>query len=208
MSIKIYQDALDTLCQQVDNFGTYQPLCVTCKQNPTGVYQSLCDQHASESGFRIGISTIPNAGMGLFTLHDLEKGDLIGVYGGIVQTKTAGDYCLDLHRDAIVRVRDEQSIFELDNSNVYTIDAADTKRSTYVRYINDARNKKQTNVAFAWFEFASADSTVMIKLPVVIAQRSISTGKELFIDYGLHYWSAIPPRAGQSCDVNLPKCPT
>jgi hypothetical protein len=147
-------------------------------------------QSGSDNDFIVKQSTIPNAGLGLFTNIPLEEGDFIGLYVGEVLTFTeyhqrypctkAGIYCLDVMIDCVLA-----GDYEGKNHSAFVIDAINPDQSGIVRYINDARDTAKNNVTIKWIN-SSPNTT--FKFPVVLAKRKIIKDEELFLDYGIEYW--------------------
>lgn len=63
----------------------------------------------------VAVSTIPGAGLGLFSVKHYEKSDIICIYGGeYIQSGKGGQYVLELTNSLSVDARDEQSFHHRD----------------------------------------------------------------------------------------------
>ncbi len=171
--------------------GEYDPrFCVgesvsvaTTKNNikqKYNVLQNIRDQHAQLSPSEsdkvfIDRSLAKNLRhqYGLFAKTDIQNGDLIGYYKGIIVAN--GDNSMSSSR------------YECKYNNLYKIDAADFL-SCYARFINCS--ELSPNVKFV--PDNTIDQTDTHKISTtgmrVIATKFISKGQELFIAYGLDYW--------------------
>lgn len=117
-------------------------------------------------------SSLPNAGMGLFTKINLNKGDIVTEYKG--------------RRCTWKQVEDDVDngyIYHIDDENV--IDAKKVMKS-FGRYANDAlglmRIKGITNNA----EYVEENNRVYI-----VAKRNLKPGDEVFVPYGRLYWKQV-----------------
>lgn len=121
----------------------------------------------------IAESTIPGAGMGLFTRVAIPKGTRIVEYKGKISTWSEVD-SQDGLNPYIYYVSDE-----------HVIDAAKRTKSL-ARYINDARGFKKikglTNNAY-YIE----DGTRVF----VDAYKDIPAGAEILVSYGKEYWDVL-----------------
>ncbi|CAM9585632.1 unnamed protein product [Discosporangium mesarthrocarpum] len=125
----------------------------------------------SPQGLEVKISTIPSAGMGLFTLESVGKGDVICEY--------TGDHLVT--RDAI-RKTNKSFLMRL-GPQVY-VDAMN-HQEVLARYINDCRNSRFYNAKF--------EKIPEQKKALVVATRRIRGGEEIFADYGRWYWLSSEP---------------
>lgn len=118
-------------------------------------------------------STIPNAGMGLFTKKAIAKGTRIIEYTG--------------KRTKWKEVKDEHGkngyIFYINRNNV--IDALRSKKS-YARYANDARGLVRIKGLLN-----NSDYVVDGLKAFIEAKRDIPAGGEILVDYGKDYWKVI-----------------
>ena len=117
--------------------------------------------------FVVRRSTIPGAGLGLFTNRSLRKDDRIMEYGGSLEKirlrKTTHDctgYCFEI------------------TDRIHLNGSAPS--SGLARYINDARGRRNNLIS------ALCGTRVLL-----YALRDIRKGDELFLDYGKTYWDPI-----------------
>ncbi|RHY32860.1 hypothetical protein DYB32_002171 [Aphanomyces invadans] len=122
----------------------------------------------SDDGLVVKASLLPNAGLGLFATKTFYEGDIVCVYTGHV-LPTA---------DAL-KVPDKSYLMRL-GGGVY-IDARE-RFDVKARYVNDCRSRGVHNVKF--------DKVPDRKHALVRATRTISTGDEVYVDYGTWYWLA------------------
>ncbi len=121
---------------------------------------------------RIKVSTIPNAGKGLFTKIDITKGTIITEYKGRRRTWK------EVEDDV-----DNGYIYHIDDDNV--IDAKTNLRS-FGRYANDAAGLKKVRGITNNAEYVELDNKVFIR-----AKKDISAGCEIFVAYGKLYWQQV-----------------
>ena len=118
-------------------------------------------------------STIPDAGMGLFTKKAISKGTRIIEYTG--------------KRSKWKEVKDEDGkngyIFYINRNNV--IDALRTKKA-YARYANDARGLVRIKGLLN-----NADYVVDGLKAYIESKKDIPAGAEILVDYGKDYWKVI-----------------
>src|SRR5688572_11090877 len=118
-------------------------------------------------------STIPNAGMGLFTKKAINKGTRIIEYTG--------------KRSKWKEVKDEDGkngyIFYINRNNV--IDALRTKKA-YARYANDARALVRIKGLLN-----NSDYVVDGLKAYIESKKDIPAGAEILVDYGKDYWKVI-----------------
>jgi len=132
------------------------------------------------------ISTIPNAGFGLFTTVNIPKSFLFAEYTGRVVTdhdlqRRYGHYTAPY----AVCVRNSNG------SISHHIDAANPAHSSLARYANDARSKRSNNA-----EFEQHKDRVFLK-----ATRDILANEEILVSYG-PYWGNSLAEAEQKL-INL-----
>lgn len=153
-----------------------------CK-NLLGLYAEYCELHTMMVyNVFIGKSKIKGAGNGLYTgPYGFKKGDIIGQYSfpwNAVKLKTIENRCTNDNCMSYVFCGDE---ITHDKDNPQCWDGLDI-RSTIMRNINDAHNSAFRNNAF--FD--------VIKGHVyVIASRTIKPMREIYVNYGRHYWQDI-----------------
>jgi len=112
-------------------------------------------------------STIPNAGMGVFTDIFLPAGSAMGPYGGVMfvgdDSKATHDYSWEIE---VPR-----------SAKPMTVDAGDPKRSNYMRWINCARYKEEQNMICLQYH----------KRIYYIVYKPVYPGQELMVWYGDAY---------------------
>jgi len=114
-------------------------------------------------------STIPNADKGLFANKSIKKGDTVAQYIGVYVPMHFID--LDYYNsDYLLQFPQE----------LMCIDASD-KLSCYGRYVNDSLSRKQINVKITK---DMADDGAKL-----IAIRDIKKKEEIFMSYGIEYWT-------------------
>src|SRR5215203_4406447 len=118
-------------------------------------------------------STLPGAGMGLYTRKAIAKGIRIVEYKG--------------KKSAWNDVKDEDGkngyIFYINRNNV--IDALPHK-SALARYANDARGMVKIKGILN-----NADYIVDKNKAYIESKKDIAAGSEIFVDYGKDYWKVI-----------------
>lgn len=134
---------------------------------------NLCPQHLlTDMGLSIRPSTIPGAGLGLFTEVPRARHEFISDYTGDLMyddTDTIHEYAVGISGDWI-------------------IDAARTNTAP-ARYINDPRMPGKINTRFV-HNYANATEPERIR---VITTKAISrVPAELFLAYGRLYWHGVP----------------
>jgi SET domain-containing protein len=118
-------------------------------------------------------STIPNAGMGLFTKKFIPKGTHIVEYKGRISTWK--------------EVKDEDGknayIFYVNRNHV--IDGKPYKKA-FARYANDARGLVKIKGVTNNCDYVTQGTTAIIE-----SKKDIPAGAEIFVDYGKDYWKVI-----------------
>ena len=114
--------------------------------------------------FKLGKSTIPQAGLGAFAIRDIPKGTLIVQYKGKLISKELSDKIAEKHKK-----KGELWIFTLNEK--YDIDGS--RGGNEARYINN--DTENPNCEATNYD----DEEVWIE-----ATRDIKKGEELFYDYG------------------------
>ncbi len=142
-----------------------------CEKERCDLYIRYCDEHGYLTGFRVGPSTIEGAGMGLFTINELDAGDFVGVYSGEVVEQT----------EAKTR-QNQDYMFNVPSSEL-VIDSVDPYKSGLTRYVNDATTTQNNNLKWSFLKINSKT-----KIPVFLTKHKINAGSELFISYGKQYW--------------------
>lgn len=139
----------------------------TCK------YAKYCYQHTrSLKKLEVRRSNIPEAGLGLFTLRDIKKGQVITPYGGVLVSPREYDA--------------SDSVYGIEFNKNQILDGASTQ-SSLGRYANSCRagniKKKQCKGQNARLSANKAKKTASVK-----ATRNIKAGEEIFVSYGRSYW--------------------
>ena len=131
------------------------------------------NRRKDSSMVRVGKSTIPKAGLGLFADRDITEGERIrgATYGGRIMNFNEAkkipmkekDYVMALHLNVHVDAKEHYGYM--------------------ARYINDTyKTEKSRNCKFLKMSVENRAS--------VIAMRDIERGEELFAEYGSGYWRA------------------
>ena len=134
---------------------------------------SMCPQHLRRRlGLEVKESTIPHAGLGLFTTKDRKKGENICTYSGKIILEMS-DSDSETEREPYI------GRYVLQVQNNILIDAARTDSEG--RYINSARGtRKKNNVQAVWDRKK--------KIANIRARQKIKAGEELLMGYGSAYW--------------------
>lgn len=118
-------------------------------------------------------STIPNAGMGLFTKKFIPKRTAVVEYKGRISTWK--------------EVKDEDGknayIFYVNRNHV--IDGKPYKKA-FARYSNDARGLVKIKGIVNNCEYVIKGLSAIVE-----TKRDIPAGSEIFVDYGKDYWKVI-----------------
>jgi len=129
---------------------------------------ALLEKHLS-----VKESTIPDAGMGLYTSVAIPKGTQIVEYKGKITTWKEVQ-----HNEGT-----NGYIFFVNRNHV--IDARRTK-SALARYANDARGLKRVKGLLNNCVYETVKGKVYIK-----SVKDIPAGAEILVDYGKDYWDAV-----------------
>ena len=123
----------------------------------------------TESDFEVRPSPVPGAGVGLFSLVNIEPGDTIGYYTGKVIT--------DKQADSKPYVHSLYLLYICKNHWLY----GEGKWANYTRFINHDGEHPNAEliVSTRW------------KTARFHALRRIRPGHEIFFDYGPEYWEAL-----------------
>ena len=133
-----------------------------------------------EKQLEIKESSIPGAGLGLFTKEFIKKGSRIVEYKGRIRTwKEVEDHY------------DNFYIFFVTEDHVI-----DSKRykSSFARYINDAQGFRKIKGLINNAEFVKDGLRVYVD-----AKKDIAAGSEIFVGYGKEYWQVL--RKNQKIDT-------
>lgn len=121
----------------------------------------------------IKTSSIPNAGLGLFTTIDIHKDAYIVEYTGIISSWDDAD-----HQNG-----DNLYLFYITEDHV--IDGSKSK-DCKARYANDARGLTRVEKLRNNSTFIEDDKRIFIQ-----ATRNIRAGSEILVNYGPDYWKTI-----------------
>jgi uncharacterized protein len=125
-----------------------------------------------EKHLEVKPSTIPGAGMGLFTNIEIEKGTWIVEYKGRITTWKEVEY-------------DSTNMYLYTVNPKHVIDARRTKKSL-ARYANDAKGLTRIKGIVNNCVYVNDGLRVYIE-----AIKRIPAGSELLVDYGKAYWDVI-----------------
>lgn len=117
-------------------------------------------------------SQIPNAGKGLFTAIDINKGEIISVFKGEILTD----------RQIDIRVKNNKDRYFIQMLDGTIMDSMNVK--CFAKYANDAKGSLDSSLKNNSRIAVSDDDEVCI-----IATRNIKAGEEIFCGYGKGYWN-------------------
>jgi uncharacterized protein len=131
---------------------------------------------------KVKVSSLPNSGKGLFTTHDIKKGDLVCEYEGemITWAEATRRNTLDVKKGGYFYFINDKKV----------IDAFATK-NTFGRYANDAAGLSRVEGFRNNCVYLEKGSRVFIK-----ATRNIPAGSEIFVSYGKAYWNVMKKELG------------
>ena len=115
-------------------------------------------------------SQIENAGMGLFTAVDINKGEIIATFHGEVLT--------DEEAEERVESGDDQYFMELPSGEILDCKFTDG----FAKYANDAEGVPTNFKNNSYIGIDDDDNVVLI------AKRNIKADEEIFTGYGKAYW--------------------
>lgn len=127
--------------------------------------------------------TDTSAGLGLFALEGIPKGEFLGMYRGVVTTPR-----LALNPRSCFKYE----LFQPSETNKYTgkngliIDAGQIYKDNVVKFANDCHTLKDALCYNARFETLGNDHGVLI--PVIKATHNIAPGTEIFVSYSRAFW--------------------
>eukprot|EP00804_Cyclotella_cryptica_P025082 CCRYP_016537-RA/>CCRYP_016537-RA protein AED:0.11 eAED:0.11 QI:0/-1/0/1/-1/1/1/0/376 len=130
-----------------------------------------------ENHLKVDISTIKDAGNGLYTTVQIPKGDVVCHYSGYRHDYQSQKRLKD--RTYLLKLQNGWPKFDRRNDGF--VDALLCK-DVLARYINDPREEERCNVKFEHIQQPD-----VWHCPVV-ALRDIAPGEELFVSYGPRYW--------------------
>lgn len=117
-------------------------------------------------------SQIPNAGKGLFTAIDINKGEIISVFKGEILTE----------RQIEIRVKNNKDRYFIQMLDGTIMDSMNVK--CFAKYANDAKGSLDSALKNNSRIAVSDNDEVCI-----IATRNIKAGEEIFCGYGKGYWN-------------------
>jgi uncharacterized protein len=122
-------------------------------------------------------STIPGAGMGLFTDIDIKKGEIVTEYCG---EKITWKECEK--RNEAMDGLNSYYLYISKNNCIDALHALDT----FGRYANDA-------VGFVRVagKKNNCEYHIIKKKPYIVAKKNIKAGEEIFVSYGKEYWEVM-----------------
>jgi uncharacterized protein len=139
----------------------------------TVVYPKMCYQHFQAiHGLKIAQSTIPNAGLGLFTTRTIKPHTKIADYTGVIMTNT--------------EYRSGSSNYGITYDENHVLDSQNTQ-SGIARYANDCRKTDQQS-GFCCCNNAEIVQTKDNNIILESKDSVIATGHEIFTSYGITYW--------------------
>lgn len=128
---------------------------------------------AAESDYLyLKTSQIPNAGKGLFTAIDINKGEIISVFKGEILTD----------RQIDIRVKNNKDRYFIQMLDGTIMDSMNVK--CFAKYANDAKGSLDSALKNNSRIAVSDDDEVCI-----IATRNIKADEEIFCGYGKEYWN-------------------
>jgi uncharacterized protein len=141
-----------------------------CKKRTT-IYPHHCWRHTIEKvGMYLKPSTIPGAGLGLFTTHDIPTDTPVTNYIG--ERLSAQEY------------EERDNGYGLVGHDGVVVDASSTQ-SCIARYANDCRainiERDGLNGNNSHFDCVGGELWI-------VSTKHIKANEEIFVDYGLGYW--------------------
>lgn len=161
----------DLMAKEEDDICELSRRCLMVRQEMNAQLPRLVDPR--DSDLYADLSTIPNAGLGLFFRpligqEPLPANETICYYYGHIHDYHSAKSLKD--RSYLMSVQADQLV---DPGPLPHVKA---------RYINDPLNEKKVNCRYVPAEFKSA----------VVTTRMVYPGEELFVSYGDAYWSVSP----------------
>ena len=134
---------------------------------------------------KVKLSTIPDAGYGLFATRELQADERVAVYGGVMkrcdEEPPSGDYVY-MFPEAFLEGRlTEKQIVALGWRGTYRDPQTTWKPEHMGRWINHSQESRNV---FADIEGKDEDGGWVLAF---FAMRTIEVGEELFFDYGPLY---------------------
>ena len=149
---------------------------------------SLGPLPAVSVGDGIELANVPGKGIGAFATRDLPAGMFLGCYSGKLMSAEAA-------ADAARRGETSGAYFARMQGvpgSPLVIDSEDASTSTWPRYINHSRRRKnclslelQYRVSLGGLELGALPLGLYVK-----TSRPIAAGEELLMDYGDEYWTS------------------
>lgn len=147
-----------------------------CKRN-TCKYADMCWQHTRiTKGLEVKRSTVPGAGLGLFTTRDIprtRRGVDVGIYKGNDISKTEydasdGQYGIQINPTTVRDARSTQSSI-MRYANMCRVSDRPHCTQNNARYVHDRRGQH----------------TIKIR---TLPNTPVRAGSEIFVSYGRDYW--------------------
>jgi hypothetical protein len=155
---------------RTSNTGSYHGVSHT---DTNGSYHGVSHTDTNVNLF-IKKSTLPHAGLGLFSNTHFNKGDFMDEYKG-----------KKLFKEEAENLSNKTYVMEVEKDTCY-IDAIDP-HSCMCRYANDLRPIDRKKYAYKYnARFYHDEKQNKI---VLFAWKPIYPGQEIFVSYGSNYWS-------------------
>lgn len=141
-----------------------------CKRRTT-IYPHYCWRHTRENaGMYLKTSTIPGAGLGLFTTHDIPANTPV--------TNYAGERISEQEYD------ERDNGYGLVDIDGMVIDGSSTQ-SCIARYANDCR---AINIERDGLNGNNSNFDYVRGQLWIVSTKHIKANEEIFVNYGLGYW--------------------
>jgi hypothetical protein len=121
---------------------------------------------------RLGPSSIPGAGLGVFAVDRIPKNARC-LYKGVKKSTDKGNG----YYSWVIYEYDENTGKMINLKELYVIDASDIKRSNWTRFVNCGLRRRDNNV----------DCEQSFDKIYYFTKKKILPGQEMFIDYGKAY---------------------
>ena len=151
------------------------------------LHASLTNYHLqADQDLKVALSTIPNAGNGLYATQHIQTNDLVCHYSGLIHNFKSKNELVD-----------QSYVLYLQYSDIFDEDIfvnAKTVMAVKARYLNDPLNPDLYNVK--WHHSQTNKNNLRCG---VIAIKDIYPGDELFIEYGSDYWDSSDVQGTVQC---------